>query len=156
MRIHDTLLGLIVMAFGAAIFGYTSTFPEFSGQRYGPSLFPRIIASGIGICGLIMAARGWRSGQPWILVDPAMRGRGFLSFLAMPLAIGFYLLAAERLGFLPTAALIVAALALWFGVRTVPAVLLGVATAGLMQWFFGTLMRVPLPRGWFMQILVGG
>jgi hypothetical protein len=26
----------------------------------------------------------------------------------------------------------------------------------VVQWFFGTLMRVPLPRGWFMQLIAGG
>jgi hypothetical protein len=25
-----------------------------------------------------------------------------------------------------------------------------------VQWFFGSLMRVPLPRGWFMQLVAGG
>ncbi len=155
MRIHDTLLGLFFMALGAIVFGYTGTFPEFPGQKYGPSLFPRVIAAGIFVCGLIIATRGWRSGRPWLEVDKALRS-GWLLFLAMPVAIVFYLLVAERLGFLPTAALIVGALAMAFGVRAFPAVALALATAGLVQWFFGTLMRVPLPRGWFMQILVGG
>jgi hypothetical protein len=26
----------------------------------------------------------------------------------------------------------------------------------VVQWFFGSLMRVPLPRGWFMQLVAGG
>jgi hypothetical protein len=35
-------------------------------------------------------------------------------------------------------------------------VLAGVGTALAMQWFFGSLMRVPLPRGLFMQLIAGG
>jgi putative tricarboxylic transport membrane protein len=157
MRLHDTLLGLLLMALAAAFFGYTFTFPAFPGQRYGPALFPQVISAGIFICGGIIAARGWRSGAPWLRIDAALRDpRRLASFLAIPLAIVFYLMAAERLGFLPTAALIVGLLAWWFGVRPLTALLLGVVASGVIHWFFASLMRVPLPRGWFMQLLVGG
>lgn len=74
----------------------------------------------------------------------------------MPLAIVFYLVAAERLGFLPTAAIVVAALCAWMGARLWVALVTGVLAALVVQWFFGTLMRVPLPRGWFMQLVAGG
>ncbi len=156
MRFHETLVGVFFMLLAAAVFGYTFTFPPFPGQKYGPSLFPQVIAAGIFVCGLIVAARGWRSGARLLAVDEALRGRGMLSFVAMPLAVIFYLLAAERLGFLPTAAIIVAGLSIWLGVRTRNALVLGVLSAILFQWFFGTLMRVPLPRGWFMQLVAGG
>jgi putative tricarboxylic transport membrane protein len=160
MRLHPALLGLIFIALAAAFFGWTFTFPAFAGQRYGPELFPRVIALGIAACALVLLLRGWRQrgrGTPWFTADPALReARGLASFLAMLGAVVFYLLAAERLGFLPTAALIVGALAGWFGARWWVALLTGVAAAALVQWFFGSLMRVPLPRGWFMQIVAGG
>lgn len=157
MRLHGSLLGLLVMALAAAFFGYTFTFPAFPGQRYGPELFPRVIAVAAFVCGLVIALRGWRSGMPWLALDPALRGgRRLLSFLAVPGAVLFYLLAAERLGFVPTAALLVGGLAWWFGVRPRNAVLLAVAVTALVNWFFGTVMRVPLPRGLFMQIIAGG
>jgi putative tricarboxylic transport membrane protein len=157
MRLHDTLLGALLVVFAAVLFGYTLTFPEMPGQKYGPSLFPRLIAVGIAACGLIIAVRGWRSGMPWVsIIPPLRRLQGWLALLAMPLTVVFYLLVAERLGFLPTAALIVGGLCFWNGVRWWWAALTGVAVAGLVQWFFGTLMRVPLPRGWFMQLIAGG
>lgn len=157
MRLHETLLGLLIMALAAAFFGYTFTFPQLPGQRYGPDLFPRVIASGIFVCGAIVAWRGRRSGVPWMRRDDALRrAHDLAAFLAIPAAIVFYLLVAERLGFLPTAALIVGLLAGWFGVRWWQAILLGVAAAAAVQWFFGTLMRVPLPRGWFMLLVAGG
>jgi putative tricarboxylic transport membrane protein len=153
MRLHESLLGPLAAAF----FGYTFTFPAFPGQRYGPALFPQVVAVGIFLCGAILAVRGRRSGAPWLSLDATLREpRRLASFLAIPLAIGVYLLAAERLGFLPTAAVIVGVLAWWFGVRPLGALLLGVAASGLMHWFFASLMRVPLPRGWFMQVLFGG
>lgn len=157
MRLHASLLGLLFMALAAAVFGYTYTFPAFAGQRYGPELFPRVIATGIFACGLVLLARGWRSGHAWLALDPALREpRRLGSFLAMVGAIVFYLVAAERLGFLPTAAIIVAALSMWFGARTWVALLVGVLASAVIHWGFSSLMRVPLPRGWFMQIVAGG
>jgi putative tricarboxylic transport membrane protein len=155
MRFHDTLLGLILMALAAAFFSYTKTFPEFPGQRYGPSLFPQLIAAGVFCCGLVMAFSGRRSQAPWLALSAALRGRRLVAFFAIPLGVVFYLLVAEPLGFLPTAALLVAALAWWLGARALSAVVLGVLSAGAIQWFFGALMRVPLPRGWFMNMISG-
>ena len=157
MRLHDTWLGALMVALAAAFFGYTFTFPEMPGQRYGPALFPRLIALGIAACGVVIAWRGRRAGGPWLeFIPPLRRLQGWLALGAMPLAIVFYLLVAPRLGFLPTAALVVGGLCAWMGVRWWASVLTGVVTALVVQWFFGTLMRVPLPRGWFMQLVAGG
>ena len=157
MRLHDTLLGALLVALAAAFFAYTFTFPDMPGQRYGPALFPRLIALGIIACGMVIAVRGWRSGRPLLALSPPLRNlQGWLALLAMPLAIVFYLLAAERLGFLPTATIVVAGLCAWLGVRLWAALITGMLTALVVQWFFGSLMRVPLPRGWFMQLVAGG
>jgi putative tricarboxylic transport membrane protein len=157
MRLHSSLLGLIVIALAAAFFGYTFTFPAFPGQRYGPELFPRVIALGIASCGLALVVRGWRSGAPWLALDPALREpRRLASFFATLGAIVFYLLAAPALGFLPVAAILVGALAWWFGARPWVAVAAGVVTSLVVHWFFASIMRVPLPRGLFMQVLFGG
>jgi putative tricarboxylic transport membrane protein len=157
MRIHETLLGLLVMIVAAVFFGATFGFAPLPGQKVGPALFPQVIAVGAFICGLIIAARGRRSAGPWLTVDPALRDpRRLTSFLVMPASVAFYLIAAERLGFLPTAALIVGGLAWWFGVRPLRALALGVLAAWLVHWFFASAMRVPLPRGLFMHLVAGG
>lgn len=36
------------------------------------------------------------------------------------------------------------------------AVVAGVVTSLVVHWFFASIMRVPLPRGLFMQLLFGG
>jgi putative tricarboxylic transport membrane protein len=157
MRIHETLLGLLFMALAAAVFAYTFTFPAMPGQNVGPSMFPRVISAGIFVCGLVMAVSGWRSGRKLVEVDPALREpRQLLSFALVPLAIVFYIVAAPRLGFLPVAAIIVAVLALWMGSRVWVALLTGVVSAFVIHWFFASVMRIPLPRGWFMTLVSGG
>jgi putative tricarboxylic transport membrane protein len=157
MRLHPSLLGLMFIALAAAFFGYTFTFPAFPGQRYGPALFPRVIAVGIALCGLVLVVRGRRSGAPWLALDPALREpRRLASFAATLGAIVFYLLAAPALGFVPVAAIVVGGLAWWLGARVWVAVAAGVVASLVVHWFFASVMRVPLPRGLFMQILFGG
>jgi putative tricarboxylic transport membrane protein len=157
MKLHPSLLGLMFIALAAAFFGYTFTFPAFPGQKYGPELFPRVIAVGIALCGAVLVMRGRRSGAPWIALDPALREpRRLVSLLATLGAIVFYLLAAPALGFLPVAAIVVGALAWWFGARAWVAVAAGVIASFVVHWFFASIMRVPLPRGLFMQLLFGG
>jgi len=156
------VLGLFFVALAAAIFAYAGTFPSFPGQKYGPSLFPRILGVGIAIFGAAILWRGWRrlraDGMQRVVDFNPEFGQGgrLVSFLLVPGGIVFYLLLAERLGFIPTAFLLMAGLFLWFRVRPALALALAFAVTGAMQWFFGTMMRVPLPRGLFMQILYGG
>jgi putative tricarboxylic transport membrane protein len=157
MRLHETLLGLLFMALAGAFFAHTFGFAPLPGQKVGPALFPRVIAAGVFGCGLVMAFRGWRSGQPWVAVDASLRTpRGLAGFAAVLLAIVFYIVAAPRLGFFPVAVIIVGGLAWWLGARAWVALLWGVGSAWGVLWFFGSVMRIPLPRGWFMQVLVGG
>ncbi len=157
MRLHRTLLGLLFMALAAAFFAYTFTFPGLPGQRVGPALFPRVISAGIFACGLMLAWQGWRSGEAIIEFDAALREpRRLIGFASIPLAVLFYIVAAPKLGFLPVAAIIVAALCLWMGARAWVAVVTGVVSAYVIHWFFGSVMRIPLPRGWFMTLISGG
>jgi len=151
VRLHPLLLGGFFTALGLGYYALTLSFPSMPGQRFGPELFPRIIAAGIAICGALIAWKGRAQTTPWLARNPGLRGRGAVSFLILPAAVGLYLAAADVLGFLPVAAAIVAMLAWWFGEKPLRAALLGLGAALLVQWFFGSLMRVPLPRGVFMQ-----
>jgi putative tricarboxylic transport membrane protein len=162
MRLSDNWLAIIFIAVAAAMLGFTLTFPAFPGQKYGPSLFPRILATGIILCALLIIYRARQrrnegQGEPLLAIDPAFRERYRLwSFLAVPGAVVVYLLLADRLGFLPTSFMLLLGLMLWFGVQWLRAVVIALAMTGLMHWFFASVMRVPLPRGLFMQLLVGG
>lgn len=156
MRLHDKLLGLLCAALGVLLFALTLQFPALPGQKVGPSLFPRLIGVGLVLCGLVIAWQGRHQPGPWAVCSDSLRGRGAAGFAVMLGAVLLYQLAAERVGFLPVAAVVVAVVALWMGMRAWRACALGLATALVMQWFFASVMRVPLPRGWFMQLLFGG
>lgn len=156
MRLHDKLLGLLCVGLGALLFALTLHFPAMPGQKVGPSLFPRLIGVGLVLCGLVIAWQARHRPGPWAVVSDSLRGRGAAGFVVMLGAVLLYQLTAERVGFVPAATVVVALVAQWLGVRAWRAWALGIGSALVLQWFFGTLMRVPLPRGWFMQLLFGG
>jgi putative tricarboxylic transport membrane protein len=153
LRLNDAILGLALILLAAWVIYLTAAFPAFPGQDYGPSLFPRVIATGVILCGagLVwrgLAARRAGGGAPWVELAPWVRqGRSVVSFLAMLAAMGFYLVASDLLGFIPTAVVLLLGLFMWFGVRVITAVPVAIGMTLLVHWFFSSLMRVPLPRG---------
>lgn len=158
MRFNDAVVGAVFMLVAGIMIALTFSFPPFPGQKYGPSLFPRILASGIILCSAVLILRGFKArreaGVPWLAFeDWFTQPRRLASFALMLAAMVFYIVASEPLGFIPAAFLIQLVLFLWFGVRPVTAVIVAVVTTLLVQWFFGNLMRIPLPRGILDSVL---
>lgn len=156
MRASDTISGVILILFAAAMIALTLNFPAFPGQKYGPSLFPRLLGTGLILCGAILIWRDRRqeTRQPWLVVEPWVRDpQRRLSFVIVLGSIVFYILTAETVGFIPVAFLILAGLFVWFGVRWVVAIPVAIGMTLLIHYFFANLMRVPLPRGWLDPIL---
>lgn len=158
MRFSDRILALLFAALGAVFFALTLDFPSFPGQRYGPALFPRILALGLIACSAILFLRRPReAAQPALAISPHFREPARVaSFLAVPAAALFYLAFAESLGFIPVAFVILLALMLWLRVAPLKALAIAFVATWLTHWFFAGMMRVPLPRGAFMQFVSGG
>jgi putative tricarboxylic transport membrane protein len=157
MRTNDTISGIVLIALGALMIYLTLGFPDFPGQKYGPSLFPRILASGLILCGVILAIRGLSAhsaGAPWVtFADWTREPRRLASFLMLPALVILYILVSEPIGFLPVAFAMLLFLFLWFRTRPLVAVVVAAAATWIVHWFFASMMRVPLPRGLLTNIL---
>jgi putative tricarboxylic transport membrane protein len=157
LRANDILSGLALIVFSLAMITLTLTFPDFPGQKYGPSLFPRILGGGLILCGAALVRNGLagqRTGAPWLELAPWTRDPWRVTSFLMTLALLLvYILASEPVGFIPIALAFLLALFVWLGVRLIPAVLIAVVTTIAIHWFFSTMLRVPLPRGWLNAIL---
>ncbi len=154
MRLNDALLGAILLGFAGWIWWLTSFFPAFPGQDYGPNLFPRILAAGIGLCALVLVLRGLRNRAPLLVVEGwVVQPVRLISFLLIPLAAVFYLLVSDPLGFIPTAFLLLLGLFLWFKAKPLVALPVAAGMTLLVHWFFAGMMRVPLPRGILDSVL---
>lgn len=149
MKLADAALGAVLLGAAAAIAVAARDFPVVPGQAYGPSLFPHLIAAGLALCGAALIVRhrrrppaAWIDPGP-LLADPRARLDAALLFGA----IGFYLVAAERLGFVPTAAVILLVLVRRFGASWPLAAAAALAGPLLVHVLFAEWLRVPLPLG---------
>lgn len=150
-KLSEFLAGGVVMALGLYILVEAQGFPTLPGNDYGASLFPSIIGTGMALGGawllLVNAMPLWRGWATRTRV-PAMTLVTYGARLAIPVAlVGFYLLAAESLGAIPTLVLIVFALMMISGVRLLLAGLISLATAAVIWVAFVHMLKVPLPLG---------
>ncbi len=157
MRANDAITGLVIILLSAVMIALTASFPEFPGQKYGPALFPRLLGSGLIICGAILVWKGLaarRADAPWLDVAPWVRNpRHVTSFLLVCALLVIYILAAETVGFIPMAFAFLAILFLWLGTPPIRALVIAAAATLAIYWFFATLLLVPLPRGGLDSIL---
>ena len=148
MKINDAVAGAALIALAIAILFHIQGYPLIPGQKYGPALFPGLIAVGFIATGSLLVVRGARAGRPLFAPGAWMRVPGLVAnFLAVCAALVFYVLAVGPLGFIPTGIVLLLALFLKFGVRSLPAIVTAVATTLVIHWLFYKLLRVPLPWG---------
>ena len=61
----------------------------------------------------------------------------------------------DAIGFVPVCFAVLAAMFGWFRIPPVKAVAYAILATVLLQYFFGKLMRVPLPPGWLLNLPPG-
>jgi putative tricarboxylic transport membrane protein len=155
MHLSDRVTGGFLVLLGALAFWGGSRLPGVPGQDVGPAVFPMVIGAGLVLCGALIALGIGRSfEEPDPETDAAVPGlAGWLGRLAplsalLPAALLiFYVVAAERLGFLPTAAVMVLACALALGASWRLAIGLTLIAPPAVHLVFYKLLRVPLPEG---------
>ncbi len=149
MRIHDFLLGLLIMAASAAIYLTALGFPDQNDGKPGAWLFPCALSILFGICGLCLAVKGLMhfNEQKLVSLIPGLTGPGALRIAATIALVVFYILVSEFLGFLITMCIVIFVMMalmrnrLWVSVIAAPA-----ATAAIYL-IFAKLLLVPLPEG---------
>jgi putative tricarboxylic transport membrane protein len=123
-------------------------YPAMPGQKFGPAWFPGLVAAGLVVCGALLAAQSFRSTGPAFALPAWIRKpRPVAGVLSVVCGLLFYVLAADTLGFYPTALLL---LTLWLRLLgaswrvTVPVAI--IATVVIHMSFY-KLLRIPLPWG---------
>jgi putative tricarboxylic transport membrane protein len=150
LKLNDAIFGLLLAALGGAVLFAVRGFPKIPGQPVGPALFPGLIATGLCIAGLILIVQGLRNrgAQPWLQWDDWVRSPRHVAALAVLLGgIVFYIAAANWLGFLPTAFVLLMSMLLVLRVPPGRSVLVAVAATLVIHFAFYKLLRVPLPWG---------
>ncbi len=150
MKINDAIFGLVLAILGGLVLFNVQSFPKIPGQQVGPALFPGLIAAGILGCGIVLIVRGWlaRKAAPWVMAGDGLRSpRHALGLVLLVASVVFYIFVAQKLGFLPTAVIILTGM---FYVLRVPlgkSLLIAVIASLFIHFMFYKLLRVPLPWG---------
>jgi putative tricarboxylic transport membrane protein len=151
MRINDAAFGAVLVLAGGAIIVHARSFPDMPGQRFGPALFPTLIALGFVVCGALLVRNGLVLREVRGLVDIPewMRSQG--EILDVVLVLGglvLLILVWNHVGFLIGATLYSAALITRFRRGHVASSLAVAFLACLaIDFAFRRWLLVPLPLG---------
>ena len=152
-----TCIGIAVLGAAAAYGG--SLLPPVPGQQVGPNVFPMVIGIGLVLCGIAIAIGIGKSFEEPEEVVPSEDGahvpadavppvaHGALKTLVPPLLLLFYAFTVDHLGFIPTAAVMVATTCFALGGTWRSALVLALCAPPAVHLIFAKLLRVPLPPG---------
>ncbi len=160
MRLSDRFSGLFLVGLGALAAYGGSRLPPVPGQPVGPNVFPMVVGAGLAACGLMIAfgiGHKFEEEAEAELkahtdsVSEFNRSHGFfwsLRALIPPALLFFYVLAVDRIGFIPTAAILVFIAAVALGATLRLAIPLAALAPVGVHLIFYKLLRVPLPDGY--------
>jgi putative tricarboxylic transport membrane protein len=157
VRVNDAVSGAALVLFALAMIWYTRTFPAMPGQHYGPALFPVLIGIGLLLTGAILIVSGLArlrteplfSGGAWLRSGPHL-----INFVAIVGGLLLYILGSDRLGFIPTALLLLFGwLVLFRGGRPISSLVIALAVPLAVDYLFSELLLVPLPLGVLQPLL---
>lgn len=155
MRLPDRVTGLFLVGLGAAAAYGGWKLPPVPGQPVGPNVFPLVIGIGLLLCGLAIAfgiGHSFEEEEEIVPFEggaaPAPQGKLYgLRALLPPALLLFYVVVADRVGFILTAAIIVYVTATALGARWKLALPLTIGAPIVIHLIFSKLLRVPLPIG---------
>ena len=175
MNSKDAPVGAGLLVLALLILWHVSSFPPAPGQPYNAALFPGIAAVGLAFAaiGLIIsglkqndaarkasAAEAARApdletltrGKDMEVLETAEVPSRLLAILLTAASVGFYLLAANFLGFIITGTILLAVLMWAFGVRAKVNLPVAVIATLVIHAAFYKLLSVPLPWGLLQPI----
>jgi hypothetical protein len=141
---RDRVTGAVLILAGIAVFAGARGFMTPAGLTYGAGFFPKIIAIGMGISGLLILIGDLRGASSEVARIDARSVARILALMGMILVYG---LALDPVGFLPSTAVLIFAVALFYGARLLAAVALALIATIILHLVFYSLMKVSLPWG---------
>jgi putative tricarboxylic transport membrane protein len=154
VKLNDAVWGAFFALLGAAILWHAQGFPDMPGQNVGPGLFPSVLAGAMLVCGAILIGTGLKARRadpaaaPWSVAPEWLRSRRHVvAFLVLAAVNVFYLLFVDRLGFVLTAFVYLAALMWVLRVRLALVFPVALVMTLAIHYAFYKLLRVPLPWG---------
>ena len=146
MQKIDRWLGLALALLAGAVLWSARAFPVVPGQKVGAGFLPTLVGAGLMICGVALVVRSLRA--QYAAEAASVPGtEHFGSALVIIGVVVFYILAADKLGFLIVAPLCLVAIFKALRVSLKTALLWAFVGTLVVHFAFFKLLRVPLPWG---------
>ena len=144
MQRVDRGVGLVLALLALLVLFSARQFPDVPGQKVGAGFLPLLVGIGLLACGLALMWRSWRAA---VAPDAQRAAEQIRPALVVVAAMVLYGLAADRLGFLLVAPVVL--VMVFRALQVSWRVALLAALAGTLAVFlvFYKLLRVPLPWG---------
>lgn len=149
MKLHDSLIGLLLIAFGGWVLWQAQGFPSMPGQIIGPGTFPTLLG---GLCLLGGAMLAWEGravpARPLLIIHDGWRKGSRILCVAVAI-FGTLLLAVtfESVGFPIGGTLLLAALFYSAGLRRPQWLAVAAVFVLTVHLVMTRLLYVPLPAG---------
>jgi putative tricarboxylic transport membrane protein len=151
MRFHDGLIGLVVILLGVGMIVLASDLPNTQALhlRYGPGFFPTVVAVGlIGAGATLVVQSVLAPRHPWVMwADWAGSPDLRVNAASVLASVVVYILAAEDLGFLVVAPVLLFGLIYRLRRNLREAMAIAVFGSFAIHQFFVVILLVPLPWG---------
>ena len=149
MRVHVSLIGLIIFIGGICICITASSFPSQMDGSPGPALFPMVLSGLFSICGAVLFIKNFKTISASNLFVRNLSLGGLINILIVIALIIFYGLAVETLGFLLCMEVVLLALMLMLKTTFVKALIVSICATIVIYLIFAKGLLVPLPVGLF-------
>lgn len=148
MRVSNTAIGTLTIAFGIWVILYSRDFPRMEEGYPGPALFPMVLAVLFIICGAVLIFQGTRKRENIFKFDISDLSRAHLVNLLLILAsILFYIFVSDFLGFQFTSFIILVFMMKRLRVSTAWSLIMACGMTFSIYILFAKILLVPLPWG---------
>lgn len=155
MKVHDSLIGAILFAFGFWVMVTALGYPQMPGQSIGPGTFPSVLGALFMAGGALLTISGLRTrGTTLLDIDPGWRHAGrFAAALLATVGVVLFALAFEEVGFPFGGFVLVAALFILSGYRHPAWIGISAVFVLAVHLLMTRFLHVPLPAGILKGIL---
>jgi putative tricarboxylic transport membrane protein len=149
MKLHDSLIGGVLFAFGLWVLTTALGYPRMSGQSIGPGTFPSVLGALFMLGGIVLGVAGRRVGAtPWVALDNGWKQPGRLAAALLATGgVALFALAFEWIGFPLGGFCLVSALFLLCGYRNPAWIGVSAVFVLALHLLMTRLLYVPLPAG---------
>ncbi len=148
----DIATGTASIVFAGFMLVYSLRFPPPRGADFGPSLFPRVIATILVLLGVLLLIQSWRSRNRQESCEPDPLDEqltptvaGLRNVAITIVAITVYIAVIGTVGFIPTTLVMLFVLMKAYGLSVLKSILFSALITGFVYVLFAMLLRVVLP-----------